>query len=166
MTNSTLTAPTTQYTPAPVTTLKTCRSARWWNFGARQLEAELRGSQYSGRVTYTDNANDIAGDGLFSYEVLTTLPGLGFDIPPFVQLTVLRELKSRHHGPLSDYHILGHAIVHLERGTTCTAKDPQDWDDECKAVEYESSNRMGFCDITCRTWDPVAESWIDYSPTY
>ena len=165
MTNSTLTAPTTQYTPAPVTTLKTCRSARWWNFGARQLENEFEASQYRGRVVFTDNPDDINGDGLFSHEVFKLIRQDGHETM-FVIMTALRNFESRHHGHMDDYHILGHAIVHLERGTECTAKDPQDWDAECKAVEYESSNRMGFCDITCRTWDPVAESWIDYSPTY
>ncbi|MFJ2621372.1 hypothetical protein [Glutamicibacter sp. NPDC087344] len=166
MTNSTLTAPTSQYTPAPVTTIKTCRSARWWNFNAWNLEHELLKSQYIGRVTYTDNAEDISGEGLFSYEIRTTVPGYDFELLPFVQMTVLREFSSRYHGKLSDYEILGHAIVHLERGTECTAKDPQYWDEECNAVEFESSNRMGFGHHLCNTRDPQNKKWIYYYPTH
>lgn len=163
MSNSTLTAPTTQYTPATISTANSLGASRWWNFEAIDLVMELRNSKYRGQVTFTDDPADISGSGVFSYEVWTRT--VGTKCEPYVKLTVLREFVPRHHGRMYDYHLLGHAMVHLERGTECTAKDPQKWSEECKATEYESSNRMGFCDMNCRAYDAKNRTWIDYVPT-
>lgn len=120
-------------------------------------------SQYRGLIRTVSNPNEISTGGLGEWKLERMHPKSETNQTEYVFLTVLDTYSPRHHGDIGAEAIIAHMFMHVERGTQCTAADPMEWTEECKAAHWEAMNRMGWSPWKCDSYNLETGEWTDYA---
>ncbi|GAB3621150.1 hypothetical protein GCM10027417_24110 [Glutamicibacter endophyticus] len=120
-------------------------------------------SKYRGYIKEHRGPIRFNNGGLGAWYWERTFPKSETRIDEHVVLHILLDPPSpKHHGDMSRENIIAHMLMHVDRGSQCSAIDPQHWNEECKAVEWEAMNRMGWAPANCDNYDPETGEWTEY----
>lgn len=145
-------------------TPKTSTTGIWSGLFHSTFTSLFARSKYRGMIRVVNTPAEIPTGGLGAWHWERMFPASSADQTSYVALTVLDGYDPKHHGGITLEAIIAHMLVHVERGTQCTAADPLGWTDECKATHWEAMNRMGWSPWKCDSYDPETEEWIEYVP--
>lgn len=119
-------------------------------------------SKYRGLVRTVSDPSEISTGGLGEWHWERMFPKSATNKTQYVVLTALDEFSPKHHGGMTAEAIMAHMLVHVERGSQCTAADPMDWTEECKAAHWEAMNRMNWSPWKCDSYNPETQEWAEY----
>lgn len=141
--------------PAPTTGI-------WEGLYVGSFRSAFARSKYRGLIHFVDTPAQVSTGGLGEWHWERMFPLSETNGTEYVVLTVLNEPMPKHHGMIGREAALAHMLMHVDRGTQCSAWDPKDWSEECKAVEWEAMNRMGWAPSNCDSYNPETGEWTDY----
>lgn len=141
----------------------TATSGIWEGLYHVTMRSLFARSKYRGLVRTLSDPSEITTGGLGEWHWERMFPASTTNKTEYVVLTVLDGFNPKHHGGMTTEAILAHMLMHVDRGTQCTAADPMDWTEECKAAHWEAMNRMGWSPWKCDTYNPETGEWTDYA---
>ena len=132
-----------------------------WEF--RTLRSAFSRSKFHGMVREYQGPIRFEHGGLGAWHWERMFPLSETNLTEYVVLHVLTDPPAtEHHGRMNQENILAHMLVHVERGSQCTSIDPQDWGVECRIVEFEAMNRMGWNTGNCDLFNPFTKAFHEW----
>ena len=146
----------------PNRTTANANAGMWEGLYPATLRSVFARSEYRGLIKPAYDPVEISTGGLGEWHWERMFPSSATNKTEYVVLTVLHNPIPKHHGMISYESAIAHMLVHVEQGTQCNAWDPNEWTESCKAVEWESTNRMGWYPRNCDSYNPETWQWTEY----
>ena len=134
----------------------------WAGLYEQTMRRAFARSKCRGYIRFVNDPASISTGGLGEWRWERMFPQSQSDKTEYMVLKVIAEPKPKHHGMIGREAALAHMLMHIERGTQCSSWDPMHWSEECKAVEWEAMNRMGWAPANCDSYDPLTGEWTEY----
>lgn len=136
----------------------------WYGQTFESLRRAFARSEYSGYIKEYGGPIRFDNGGLGAWTRERMFPHSETRLDEYVVLHILCDPpRTKFHGSISRENILAHMLMHVERGSQCSAVDPQDWNVECRIVEFEAMNRMVWHPGNCDTFNPFNKELIEWN---